>query len=182
MGRAQPGRTHASNADRRSADPAELLTWPPEGAVTLDTEHFYEGHAALGYYLWGPAFRSLRAAWTRGTDLFAEVRFPEGVNAGRFDLHPAFLDASLHALGLDGISDKLTGLLHDRGTETERPRIPFVWHGVQLHGRGSRHLRVRMSPSPTNPDGFSLTLADETGRLIATVDLAITLPGSRWRS
>ncbi|WP_275408855.1 type I polyketide synthase [Micromonospora qiuiae] len=158
------------------AAPSELLVWPPAEAEPLDAERFYQRHAELGFYIWGPSFRSLRQAWERDGDLFAEVRFPDECDAGRFDLHPAFLDASMHALGLDQINKDLTGLVADTGKDSERPRIPFAWRDVRLHGRGTRSLRVRLSPSAAG--GTRLTLADEAGRLIATVESVVMLPVS----
>ena len=61
----------------------------------------YAGLAARGYG-YGPAFRGLRAAWRRGEEVFAEVALPEeaAADAGPFGLHPALLDAALHAVGL----------------------------------------------------------------------------------
>jgi acyl transferase domain-containing protein len=155
-------------------DPQELAAWPPADAVALETEHFYDRHGAKGFYRWGLSFRSLSRAWRRGDDLFAELRLP--VEPGAFDIHPALLDASMHALGVDGINEELTGLLADLGRQTERPRIPFAWRGVSLHGRGRRALRVRLTA--TEGEGTSLTLADEGGRLIATVESVVALPVS----
>ena len=75
--------------------------WPPPGAVPLDTGGFYEGLAAAGYG-YGPAFQLLRAAWRQGEDVLAEVGMPEEAAAGAasFGLHPALLDAALHASAL----------------------------------------------------------------------------------
>ena len=54
---------------------------------------------AGGGYGYGPAFRGLRAAWLDGADVCAEVVLPEeaAAEAGLFGLHPALLDAALHA-------------------------------------------------------------------------------------
>ena len=165
-----PGRP----ADARHAAPADLRAWPPENADQLDADAFYQRHADRGFYRWGPAFQSLRSAWCRDGKLYAEVRFPESANAGGFDLHPAFLDASMHALGLQNVPEQLTALVADPGTDSERPRIPFSWRHVSLHGEGARALRVRMTASPA--EGVSVTLADETGRLVAEIESFILLP------
>ena len=79
----------------------EFAIWPPEGAVPADAGGVYEAMSAAGYG-YGPAFRGLRAAWRRGGDVFAEVRLPAdaAAEAGSFGLHPALLDAALHAAGL----------------------------------------------------------------------------------
>ena len=74
-----------------------------QGAVPVDIGGLYEALAAGGYG-YGPAFRGLRAAWRRGEDVFAEVALPEdaAAEAGSFGVHPALLDAALHAAGLAG--------------------------------------------------------------------------------
>ena len=102
----QPWTRHASGRLAPAAPPAaapaqEFAVWPPDGAVPAGTEGFYPALATAGYQ-YGPAFRGLRAAWRRGTDIFAEVALPEPAasTAGSFGLHPALLDAALHAAGL----------------------------------------------------------------------------------
>jgi acyl transferase domain-containing protein len=79
----------------------EFLTWPPAGAEPADISGLYEGLAAAGYG-YGPAFRGLRAAWRRGDEVFAEVSLPEetAAGAGAFGVHPALLDAAMHAAAL----------------------------------------------------------------------------------
>ncbi|MGQ5641022.1 MULTISPECIES: polyketide synthase dehydratase domain-containing protein, partial [unclassified Streptomyces] len=59
----------------------------------------YERFAGLGLS-YGPVFRGLRGVWRRGGEVFAEVGLPEEQEtvAGRFGLHPALLDAALHAV------------------------------------------------------------------------------------
>jgi acyl carrier protein len=170
--------------------PEDLCAWPPAGAVELDTDRFYDRHDEVGFYHWGPSFRSLRRAWRRGDELFAEVRFPAACDFGQFDVHPAFLDATMHALGLDRISEDLTGLVaggdqtstagsdhtgtaagHD---DSRRPRIPYSWRGVRLHLRGGRSLRVRLTPSEGT--GTRLAVADDNGQLLASVTTVTMLP------
>jgi acyl transferase domain-containing protein len=153
--------------------------WPPEGAIALDTSTFYEQARACRHYGWGPAFQSLRAAWKHGDDVYAELRLPVGLQLrpDRFALHPALLDAAMHALGLDGIPPGITGLIADSGDPGERPRIPFLWNGVTISsGRGSA-LRVRISP--TGPGAISLTIWDEAGQPAAAVESLVMLPVSR---
>ncbi|MFJ1749257.1 SDR family NAD(P)-dependent oxidoreductase [Streptomyces sp. NPDC088116] len=71
-------------------------TWPPEGATqVLD---LYPTLAGLGLD-YGPKFRGVTGAWRRGRELFAEVSLPGGggTGTGGFGIHPALLDAALHA-------------------------------------------------------------------------------------
>ncbi|HEY0935260.1 MAG TPA: beta-ketoacyl synthase N-terminal-like domain-containing protein, partial [Trebonia sp.] len=90
-------------APRDTAEPAAasgLLAWPPPGAVPVDLDGFYDLLAAAGL-AYGPAFAGLRAAWRReapdGPEVFAEVALAEGTAVGGFGVHPALLDAALHA-------------------------------------------------------------------------------------
>ncbi|MGW7370264.1 acyltransferase domain-containing protein, partial [Streptomyces sp. NPDC054841] len=76
----------------------DLSVWPPRGAepVDVEPEAFYEAFAATGLS-YGPVFQGVRAAWRLGDEVFAEVTLPEGVTGEGFGLHPALLDAALHA-------------------------------------------------------------------------------------
>jgi acyl transferase domain-containing protein len=129
----------------------EETVWPPAGAVPVSLEGFYEGLAAagLGY---GEAFRGLSAAWRRGDEVFAEAVLPEAAGDGAgFGLHPALLDAVLHAAGLTGVGGAGGGMM-----------VPFAWTGVVLHAAGTGVLRARLrragrsrSAQPTVPGSRS---------------------------
>ncbi|MFJ2709178.1 type I polyketide synthase, partial [Streptomyces sp. NPDC087428] len=135
----------------------DLTAWPPPGAVAVRTDDAYELLHQQGY-VYGPVFRGLKAVWRRGDDVFAEVELPEQAHgdAERFGLHPALLDATMHALG---VGEGVTG---DEPTE-----LPFSWTDVSLHAAGARSLRVRLSPQGVN--SLSLSLADQDGAPVATV-------------
>jgi len=135
----------------------ELGDWPPAGAEPVEMDGLYEEFAETGLS-YGPAFRALRAVWRRGEEIFAEVALPEDMplDAGRFGLHPALLDASTHALRLAAGGDGGVGL------------VPFTWSGVELHATGAAEARVRFSPAGT--DAFSVAVADVAGAPVATID------------
>ncbi|MEU0839165.1 type I polyketide synthase, partial [Streptomyces sp. NPDC005962] len=165
---AEPWTRHATGVlavGVRGADLEELGVWPPQGATPIAVDGLYEelAEAGLGY---GPVFRGLRGAWRLGDDLYAEVGFPDdavvtsGAEAERFGLHPALLDAALHALGSEGVD-------HDAAS-AEGALLPFAWSGVQLHAAGAGALRVRLSEQSSNV--VSLLVADGTGRAVATVE------------
>ncbi len=136
----------------------DLAAWPPPGAQPVDVGGVYEALAGrgLGY---GPAFRGLTAAWRRGEEVFAEVALPEAVAADGYGLHPALLDAALHAIGLHSSAG--------RGDDVG-PMLPFAWSGVALHAAGAHVLRVRVTC--TAPDTFSLQVADSVGSPVASVN------------
>ncbi|WIY03016.1 type I polyketide synthase [Amycolatopsis mongoliensis] len=132
----------------------ELTEWPPSGAEPVVIDGIYDDFADTGL-TYGPLFRSLRAVFKRGREVFAEVALPEDSDADRFGLHPAALDACTHALRVAGGGDGGVG------------RVPFCWTGVELHATGASALRVRFTP--TTEDGFAVALADPTGAPVATV-------------
>ncbi|MGA9284681.1 MAG: SDR family NAD(P)-dependent oxidoreductase [Solirubrobacteraceae bacterium] len=136
-------------------------SWPPADAEPVDVERIYDALAEGGIE-YGRPFRALQAVWLRGEELFAEVApLDEQVPGGNgFELHPASFDAALHALG---------ALVLDVGPEVGAgPRLPFVWSGVELHGATASTLRVRISPA--GGETVSMLLADEDGRLVASVE------------
>jgi polyketide synthase 12 len=142
-------------ADGSVAGIAELAQWPPADAVAVPVADTYDRLAAAGYS-YGPAFRGLRAAWRRGGDMFAEVALPDGTDVAGYGIHPALLDAALHAMAL-----------RDDTTGTGGTLLPFSWSGMALRARAATALRVRISGEPA--DGISVTCADPAGQAVFTV-------------
>ncbi|WP_410631808.1 SDR family NAD(P)-dependent oxidoreductase [Amycolatopsis sp. cmx-4-83] len=138
--------------------PGSLSTWPPEGAAEIDVTGLYDGLQDNGFG-YGPAFQGLRAAWSLDGAVYAEVTLPDEQKAaaGRFGLHPALLDAGLHAVGLG-----------DFVTAKGQGHLPFSWNGVTLRTSGAASLRVRLAPA--GPDTISLTVADAQGRPVASAE------------
>ncbi len=131
---------HASGTLSASAEPAtdffDATAWPPPGAEPIDTAALYDCAAAAGLD-YGPAFQGLEAAWRVGEETYAEVSLaPEqDPEAGRFGIHPALLDAALHA------SMARSGPAGDGETVA----LPFSWSGMTLHGvPAAAELRVRL--------------------------------------
>ncbi|MFE3938376.1 acyltransferase domain-containing protein, partial [Streptomyces goshikiensis] len=154
----EPWTRHAVGVLATGAAPAPqgLTEWPPAGAEPVPVDGLYEGLAEAGFG-YGPVFQGLRAAWQHGDTSYAEVALPEGAEgeAARFGLHPALLDAALHALGLRAADTGADG------------RLPFSWSGVSLHAVGACELRVRLT---TGLGGeVALTIADATGAPVASV-------------
>ncbi|WP_250294494.1 type I polyketide synthase, partial [Streptomyces atroolivaceus] len=140
--------------------------WPPEGAVPVEVDGLYDTMREDGF-AYGPSFQGLTAAWRRGTEVFAEVRLPEGADAGDagdFCLHPAVLDAALHGVALlEGSGD------------SEPPRgLPFAWEGVCLYATGAAAVRVSLAPAGTG--GVKVTMTDGAGLPLASVDTLVLRP------
>ena len=158
------GRLVPEDGDGDLAAADELAgEWPPAGVEEVEIDGLYGELAAAGLE-YGPAFQGLEAVWRRGEELFAQVAqqsAPERqIEAGAFDLHPALLDAALHAVAVSA-----PGRPH---TDGQGPQLPFAWSGVRLHATGPSALRVRLAPA--GEEAVSVVVADEQGGLVATVD------------
>ncbi|MCA2219579.1 type I polyketide synthase, partial [Jidongwangia harbinensis] len=128
-------------------------SWPPEG-VEASVDGLYAGLAGSGFR-YGPQFQGLRRVWRgSGGDIFAEVSLPVADEAGRFGLHPALLDAALHALFF--------------GDGPDGQRLPFAWEGVRLYATGAQTLRVRLSP--TGDDTVAIEAFDPAGQPVLTAE------------
>ncbi|MFC4069027.1 type I polyketide synthase, partial [Actinoplanes subglobosus] len=143
---------------------AGLREWPPPGAEQVDVTGVYDALADAGLE-YGPAFQGLTAAWRAGDDVYAEVSLPQGVTGTQgatgtgtgfgFGLHPALLDATLHALSV-------------RADAGERALVPFAWSGVTVHRAGVDAVRVHLAPTGSGSD-VTIRIADDTGTPVATV-------------
>jgi acyl transferase domain-containing protein/acyl carrier protein len=134
----------------------DAAVWPPAGAEALPLENCYEEFADAGF-AYGPAFQGLRAAWQRGDEVFAEVVLPDaaGSGAAAFGVHPALLDAALHASML------ATG-------DGEGGGLPFSWEGVTLHASGAAEVRVKLTR--TSGESMSIAVADSSGQPVVSVE------------
>ncbi|WP_329284569.1 non-ribosomal peptide synthetase/type I polyketide synthase [Streptomyces sp. NBC_00691] len=137
----------------------DLSEWPPSGAQEIDVENRYNTLSEAGYD-YGPAFQGLRAAWRAGRDVFAEVSLPAELDAASFGVHPAVLDAALHAVGL---------LREDGGTV-----LPFSWSGVTRYTEGADALRVWLGAK--GADGVSLRVTDAAGRPVLSAESVTMRP------
>ena len=155
-----PWTRHATGFTADAQDPPGAtpdVVWPPTGAEPVDLTDVYDRLADDGYE-YGPAFRLLTAAWRHGDEVYAEVGPAPETTAGHA-VHPALLDAALHAV---------VALVPG----STRLRLPFAWEGITLHRQGTSALRVRIRP--TGVDTVALQLADTSGKLVADVT-ALTL-------
>jgi acyl transferase domain-containing protein len=148
----------ASQAEHTERE-AEFRVWPPPGAEPVPITGAY-AHLARRGYDYGPAFQGLRAVWRRGAEVYAEVGLPDDVAADRFGLHPALLDAALHADLLDEADGDGTFL-------------PFAWTGVTAHRTGATALRVRIRRDG-GQEVTSVAVADIEGRPVLTVDSLVS--------
>ncbi|WP_416955849.1 type I polyketide synthase [Streptomyces sp. Agncl-13] len=134
--------------------------WPPEAAESLDAEAFYDGLADAGYD-YGPALRGLRAAWRTPDAVLAETALPEQVAASGHGIHPALLDAALHAIAADGL----------RSGDDGRVRLPYAFSDVVLHARGATALRARLTTVSEQPEQLTVSaeITDADGRPVLSI-------------
>ncbi|PRH78063.1 hypothetical protein C6N75_16935, partial [Streptomyces solincola] len=133
---------------------ADLTRWPVPGAERLPLDSFYEDFAARGLE-YGPAFQGLTELWRAGGTAYGLVKLPEGLAPDRFGLHPALLDAALHAL---------VAVQDDAGDG--HVLLPFEWTDVELHATGGSELRVRVAAVP-GEEAVTLDVADPAGQPVA---------------
>ncbi|SCL53998.1 Acyl transferase domain-containing protein [Micromonospora eburnea] len=146
---------------------SDLAQWPPAGGEQMEFDGLYDRVAETGF-AYGPAFQGLRTVWVAGDDVYAEVVLPEQVrgDAGDFGLHPALLDAALHAVGWSAFM-----------REAGQGMLPFAWRGVTLHASGAAALRVRLRVSATG--SVRIEAADEAGNPVLSVDSLRTRPATQ---
>ncbi|WP_319063995.1 SDR family NAD(P)-dependent oxidoreductase [Streptomyces europaeiscabiei] len=135
------------------APPAVTAPWPPAEAEPHDLTDCYRDLRDQGYE-YGSAFRNLVAVW-RGASgtVHAEVRLPRDQDPAGFALHPALLDAALHALVMTGT-----------GATT---RLPHAMAGVRVFTRGARVLRATMTV--TEHGAVDLTATDDAGTPVVRI-------------
>ncbi|MFB7700227.1 polyketide synthase dehydratase domain-containing protein, partial [Streptomyces sp. NPDC056099] len=151
-----PWRRHASGelstgtSVPEAAD--ELAQWPVPGAEQVALDGFYEDFRARGLE-YGPAFQGLTGLWRKGNTAYGTVRLPDGLRTDDFGIHPALLDAALHAM---------VAVQDGTGTEGHVP-LPFEWTGVELYATGATELRIRIELDDTGT-GLRLWATDPTGQ------------------
>ncbi|MGM1057967.1 SDR family NAD(P)-dependent oxidoreductase [Saccharothrix sp. Mg75] len=142
--------------DAPPTTPSTTLVVPPPGAEPLDVTGLYDTLAASGYD-YGPAFQGVTSARRAGDAVHAEVEVPAG---DRFAVHPALLDAALHAVALVD--------------PTGPARLPFAFSGVVLRPTDASALRVRVSGGP---DHYRVVAADPDGNPVVSIDsLSVRAP------
>nr|AEP40934.1 polyketide synthase type I [Amycolatopsis sp. FU40] len=161
----QPWTRHASGmlGTRRQAPSFDLAAWPPPEAVPVEIGDAYERLSGFGLD-YGPVFQGLTGVWRRGAEIFAEVALNDDAAADEFGIHPALLDAALHAIAMDASAGP------------GESRLPFSWTGVSLFASGASTLRVRLAPAGSG--GVSVEFADAAGVPVGVVGELVTRPVS----
>ncbi|MFC4562164.1 type I polyketide synthase [Nocardiopsis mangrovi] len=154
------------------APPTEITAldhWPPTDAHPIDVADVY-ARLAERELRYGPVFQGLRSAWRKGRELYAEVGLSADQHraADAFLLHPALLDAALHALVAAG-----------DGGEEFTVGLPFSWSGVRILAAGATAVRARIVL--LGEDTVAVSVFDAEGGPVATVDSLTLRPLSDAR-
>ncbi|MEU4213707.1 beta-ketoacyl synthase N-terminal-like domain-containing protein, partial [Streptomyces sp. NPDC026206] len=130
----------------------DATVWPPRNAAAVDIEGYYERTE------YGPVFQGLRSVWMRDDEVFIEAALPHDAieDAERFGLHPALLDAVLHAHEIAGVGNDGYVVM------------PFGWSGVSLHASGASVVRARMVKLGEN--SLTIAVADVEGAPVLSVE------------
>ncbi|WP_319058658.1 SDR family NAD(P)-dependent oxidoreductase, partial [Streptomyces europaeiscabiei] len=133
-----------------------------EQAERVPLDGFYDRFRDRGID-YGPAFQGLVELSRTDDTAYAVIRLPEAeavsAQAGDFALHPALLDAALHAVAV--LDDDTAGV-----------SLPFEWTGVELYATGATELRVRIQRDPASSQA-RLWMADAHGAPVAYVDALV---------
>ncbi|WP_411757752.1 SDR family NAD(P)-dependent oxidoreductase [Streptomyces venezuelae] len=164
----------ASDRPEPPAEPGRADAWPPQGAEQIPLDGLYERLDGNGL-AFGPLFQGLNAVWRYEGEVFADIALPTTTNAtaeggaheaaAPYGIHPALLDASLHAIAVGGLVD-----------EPEVVRVPFHWSGVTVHAAGAAAARVRLVSA--GKDAVSLSLTDGEGRPLVSVERLTLRPAT----
>ncbi|KAA1247240.1 SDR family NAD(P)-dependent oxidoreductase, partial [Mycobacterium simiae] len=142
---------------------AELASWPPANAQSLDAASLYDRLGEQGFQ-YGPVFQGVQALWRRGERLFAEIVLDDEHADERFGVHPALFDAALHpAAGIPSQEQAANAL-----------PLPFAWAGVSVFSRGASVLRVMLSPNQTG--GLGIAAVDQSGAAVLAVESLAVRP------
>jgi pimaricinolide synthase PimS1 len=140
---------------------AELRHWPVAGAEPVDLGGFYQRLHDYGLE-YGPEFQGLVELWRRGNRAWGRVELSEDgkAQAASYQVHPAALDAALHAL-VDLVENREGAML-----------APFAWSDVTLHASSGGSFRFGIeleSGAGTQGVRARVLLADATGARVAHV-------------
>ncbi|WSI97316.1 type I polyketide synthase [Nocardia sp. NBC_01329] len=138
-----------------------------EGAAAA-AEVLYDRLLTQGFE-YGPAFQGVRRTARAEDEVLADVLLPAAVSADApgFGLHPALLDAALHAAG-----DVLAAEVR-----TDQVPLPFSFNGVRLYRPGAAAVQARIRANGSG--SVRVELRDGAGDPVALIESLLTRPIDR---
>jgi acyl transferase domain-containing protein/acyl carrier protein len=154
--------------DAVQAAPVQLEQWRARCPRRTSNADFYDKFWAAGYHLRG-AFRWIRNTWGGDGEILCELAWPElPDDPAEYPLYPSLIDACFQAV----FSDKASELLTD-----DAVYVPFSVRRFGFHGSPRPVTRLWCHATVSRPDGTAgkrvdaeITLCDESGRLIASIE------------
>jgi NAD(P)-dependent dehydrogenase (short-subunit alcohol dehydrogenase family) len=136
--------------------------WPPADATRIPIDAVYAQLEASGLS-YGPLFQHVQTASIRGNEVFATVALADALRASSppFIVHPALLDAALHA----------AVLFRNHATT---PLLPFAWTHLSIAVREATSLWVRLTQ---DNDTVAISLWTDTGERVGQGALALRAAG-----
>ncbi|MFI1996964.1 SDR family NAD(P)-dependent oxidoreductase, partial [Actinoplanes sp. NPDC020271] len=131
----------------------EPVVLPDVTGAPIELDGLYERLADAGLR-YGPAFQGLTGVAGNEEELLADVRV-DNLDTDGYGVHPALLDAALHAIGAAGLFDGAV-------------RLPFAVNGARLHAAGATALRVHLTR--TGDSSVRVIALDTTGAPVLTID------------
>ncbi len=128
----------------------------------LAADAFYETISAAGL-AYGEKFRCIQELWHRGHEMLAQLRLPDELlhESQRNAIHPAILDACLHAVFAD---------VHRNG-DVHRIYLPYRVDRIRYYGQPTRDLwaSVRVTRNDEHYLHSDTLIFDDAGLLVAEV-------------
>ena len=158
---------HATGTLSAESLPLSSPEAPAPDIQAIDEDSFYQQFAELGFR-YGGVFRSVRGIGhdsTRPEVICAEVALPAGTEVSGYGIHPALLDAALHAI---------ITTVDPAAADGPAPRLPFMLSGITLHATAATHLSVHLIA--TGADTFRLHATDPAGAAVITIDTVVLRP------
>ncbi len=168
--------THMTGTLRKSQAPSGSAFSTTEVRArcrqTLPVSDFYDRLGRLGLE-YGPSFRGVRELYLGQHEVLTKVRLPDGLANGQYAMHPAFMDACLHAypLVLDGVEEA--------ESDGRASYLPVSLKGYRCYqdgiDRAWAHTRLR-SVENNDTQLIDIRIYDDTDRLVAELEgLAVRL-------
>ena len=132
---------------------------------TMSAVEFYERLDKLGLE-YGPSFRGVRELYLGQREALAKVQLADGLTNTKFTIHPAFLDACLHAYPfvLDGVEPK---------SDCHSAYLPVSLEGFRCYQDGIDKAWAHISLRDTEKDDthvVDIRVYDDVERPVADLD------------
>jgi acyl transferase domain-containing protein/surfactin synthase thioesterase subunit len=140
-------------------------------SASVRIDRYYATLRALGLE-YGPSFRRIESLWRGNGEVLTRVRLPDHLSAETANLHPALLDACLHAY--PALIDAY-GNFDEAPKELRHTYLPIAVERFRSNGSGSREVWVhatRRRPEKDDQETFTVDIAihRDDGSWVAAIE------------